>query len=95
MLDVYSDADYAGDLDSARSTSGFAMFIGSSLVSWASRRQPVVAKSTTEEQVEDKAFTLDYVPTDKMPADVLTKPLDHVVHERMCHLLGLRWHVQQ
>ena len=39
--------DY-GDLDSARSTSGFAMFIGSSLVSWASRRQPVVAKSTTE-----------------------------------------------
>ena len=36
-LDVYSDADYAGDLDSACSTSGFAMFIGSSLVSWASR----------------------------------------------------------
>ena len=158
-LDVYSDADYAGDLDSARSTSGFAMFIGSSLVSWASRRQPVVAKSTTEaeyiaandagseavwfrsfleelgypqtsatplhidnqsaikvgknpehhsrmkhlntkyhwlrEQVEDKVFTLDYVPTDKMPADVLTKPLDRVVHERMCHLLGLRRHVQQ
>ena len=47
-LDVYSDADYAGDLDSARSTSGYAAFIGTSLVSWASRRQPVVAKSTTE-----------------------------------------------
>ena len=47
------------------------------------------------EQVEENSFTLDYVLTDKMPADVLTKPLDHVVHERMCHLLGLRRHVQQ
>ena len=46
--DVYSDADYAGDLDSARSTSGYAAFVGTSLVSWASRRQPVAAKSTTE-----------------------------------------------
>src|SRR4029077_10347888 len=47
-LQIYSDADYAGDVDSARSTSGHTVFIGSCLVNWSSKRQPVVAKSTTE-----------------------------------------------
>lgn len=47
-LSVYSDSDYASDLDSARSTSGFSVFLGSCLVNWSSKRQSVVAKSTTE-----------------------------------------------
>src|ERR1700733_5363648 len=47
-LQIYSDADYAGDVDSARSTSSHTVFIGSCLVNWSSKRQPVVAKSTTE-----------------------------------------------
>src|ERR1700735_723149 len=47
-LQIYSDADYAGDVDSARSTSGHAVFIGKCVVNWSSKRQPVVAKSTTE-----------------------------------------------
>jgi hypothetical protein len=45
-LQIYSDADYAGDVDSACSTSGHAVFIGKCLVNWS--RQPVVAKFTTE-----------------------------------------------
>jgi hypothetical protein len=45
---AFTDADYAGDQASARSTSGYAIFIGDNLVSWGSRRQEVVAKSTTE-----------------------------------------------
>ena len=48
QLQIFSDADYAGDIDSACSTSGHAIFIGKSLVNWSSKRQPVVAKSTTE-----------------------------------------------
>jgi hypothetical protein len=44
-LQIYSDVDYAGDVDSVCSTSGHAMFIGKY---WSSKRQPVVAKSTTE-----------------------------------------------
>ena len=152
-LQIYSDADYAGDVDSARSTSSHTVFIGSCLVNWSSKRQPVVAKSTTEaeyiaandagsdgvwfrnftselgypptgattlwldnqsairvgknpehhsrmrhllpkyhwlrEQVEDKVFSLEYVPTSLMRADVLTKPLERVNHQRVCSLLGL------
>ena len=44
----YTDADYAGDLDSRCSTSGFAFFVRGSLVSWSSRRQKCVSQSTTE-----------------------------------------------
>jgi hypothetical protein len=44
----YTDADYAGDLDSRCSTSGFAFFVRGSLVAWSSRRQKCVSQSTTE-----------------------------------------------
>jgi len=42
-----------------------------------------------QEQVEDKVFGLEYVPTISMRADVLTKPLETVAHQRVCSLLGL------
>ena len=44
----YSDADWAGDLDTRRSTSGYVFQTGQSTVSWCSKRQATVAKSTTE-----------------------------------------------
>jgi len=36
-LQIYSDADYAGDVGSAHSTSGHAIFIGKCLVNWSSK----------------------------------------------------------
>ena len=47
-IKAYSDADWAGDRDTRKSTSAYAMFLGDGLVSWSSKRQPVVALSTTE-----------------------------------------------
>ena len=44
----YSDADWAGDIDNRRSTSGYTYYIGNSLVSWSSKKQATVAKSSTE-----------------------------------------------
>ncbi|MDG6632710.1 Ty1/Copia family ribonuclease HI, partial [Staphylococcus aureus] len=44
----YSDADFAGCRIERKSTSGTYHFIGSSLVSWSSRKQSSVAQSTTE-----------------------------------------------
>ena len=44
----YSDADWAGDVDTRRSTSGYVFQIGSSTVSCSSRKQAPVAKSSTE-----------------------------------------------
>ena len=47
-LNGFADADWAGDVDTRKSTSGYVFQIGSSTVSWSSKRQTMVALSTTE-----------------------------------------------
>ncbi len=44
----YSDADWAGDLDDRKSTSGYMFQIGGAAVSWRSKKQSCVALSTAE-----------------------------------------------
>jgi hypothetical protein len=48
LLSGYCDADWAGDLDERKSTTGYAFYIGDGVVSWNSKRQPTVALSTAE-----------------------------------------------
>ena len=55
-------------------------------------RHMLVKYHWLREQVEDKVFNLDYVKTQEMPADVLTKPLEPDTHQRICALLGLVRH---
>jgi hypothetical protein len=47
-LHGFSDADFAGCRLDRKSTSGTCQFLGSSLVSWSSRKQSSVAQSITE-----------------------------------------------
>ena len=47
-IEAYCDADYAGDVQTRRSTTGYIIFYGGGPISWCSRRQPIVALSSTE-----------------------------------------------
>ena len=50
-LTCYADADWAGDTNDRKSTSGYVNLLGNSLVSWKSEKQPTVAQSTTEAEL--------------------------------------------
>ena len=150
----YTDAAYGDDIPTGRSTAGYLFFVGSGAVTWSSKRQQVVALSTTEaeymaaahaakeaiwisgflseigveghhpihlkgdntgsidlskdsqfhprtkhinmryhfirECVNNGHIALDYVPTNAMVADALTKPLAVGPFSRFVSQVGLR-----
>ena len=48
LMRGYSDSDWAGDLDSRRSTTGWMVFIGLALINWISQLQSFIAQSSME-----------------------------------------------
>lgn len=48
MLQAYSDADYAKDINTRRSLTGYVFIKNGAAITWATQRQQSVALSTTE-----------------------------------------------
>jgi hypothetical protein len=48
IIEAYSDSDWAGCPDTAISTTGFLVYVGSALVAWRSKEQKTWAQSATE-----------------------------------------------
>ena len=163
QLTGYSDADWAGDVNTRRSTTGYVIMLNNCVVAWKSQRQPTVALSTMEaeymalteatkelqwmrtllvelgysngnsnqksskessptdlfsdnqsaiqlarnpvshtrakhidirhhfvrEAIQDKIIWVQYVPTEEMTADSLTKALSRDKHERCSARMGM------
>ena len=49
-VEAYIDADYAGSLTDRRSTTGYRTLIGGNLVTWRSKKQAVVSRSSAESE---------------------------------------------
>ncbi|XP_057864409.2 secreted RxLR effector protein 161-like [Cryptomeria japonica] len=44
----YTDSDFAGNIVDRKSTSGYAFHLGTGIVAWASKKQPIVTISSAE-----------------------------------------------
>ncbi|KAH9772008.1 hypothetical protein KPL71_012888 [Citrus sinensis] len=77
-LHAFTDADWAGDKDDYISTTGYIVYLGRNPISWSSRKQRTLARSSTEAEYRAVAATtaevlwvqnllreLGYLPTNK------------------------------
>ena len=78
-LSGYCNADFAGDIDTRRSTTGYVFKLAGGAISWSSRLQPTVAASTTEaEYMAASNATKEGLWLRKLLTD-LGKPLKPIV----------------
>ncbi|PKU65522.1 Retrovirus-related Pol polyprotein from transposon TNT 1-94 [Dendrobium catenatum] len=70
VLSSFSDADWAGDPISRRSTSGYCSFLGNTIISWTVKKQHTVARSSTESEYRAlAALTADIIWLRRLLAD--------------------------
>ena len=95
-LQAYSDENWAGDPIDRRSTTRYCFILGDSLISWRSKKQIVVARSSTKAEYRALAATttetklgVDYSTATKLHCDnrsVIQIAHNDVFHERSKHI---------
>lgn len=90
-LSAYSDADFAGEAHTRKSTSGYCFLLGMGLISWGSERQKSVALSTTEsEYIAGSQTVKEMVWIDQLLRNLnqdIEKPLLHMDNQSALKLI--------
>ncbi|GJX55000.1 ribonuclease H-like domain-containing protein, partial [Tanacetum coccineum] len=91
-LIAYSNVDWAGCLTTRCLTSGYCVFLGNNLLSWSSKRQPMLSRSSAEAEYRGVANAVAetfaagqirvlHVPSRYQYADIFIKGLLSVLFE--------------
>ncbi|KAL0337523.1 UNVERIFIED_CONTAM: Retrovirus-related Pol polyprotein from transposon RE1 [Sesamum calycinum] len=80
QLSAFSDAAWASCLDSRRSITGFCIFLGSSIISWKTKKQATVSRSSAEAEYRT---AIPFWCDNKAALHITANP---VFHERTKHL---------
>lgn len=98
ILRAFSDTDWVGDPTDRRSTTSYCFLLGSSLISWRSKKQTHVARSSTEAEycaltdTTSELLWLRWLLKDLDVSTSSTTPLYcdnqndiHIAHNDVCH----------
>ncbi|XP_048227237.1 uncharacterized mitochondrial protein AtMg00810-like [Ricinus communis] len=78
-LEGYYDADYERDCDTRRSTTGYVFSLGSGVITWCSKRQPIVSLSTTEAEYRAATMAAQESTWLVLLMENLHQPVDYAV----------------
>ncbi|WVZ70630.1 hypothetical protein U9M48_019278 [Paspalum notatum var. saurae] len=87
----FSDADHAGCRIDRKSTYGTCQLLGTSLVSWSSRKQASISLSTTEAEYIAAASCCSQLLWMKPPLVILALTKNPILHSRTKHI-DVRFH---
>lgn len=76
-IEVFTDADWAGSVNDRRSTSGYCTFVWGNLVTWRSKKQSVVARSSAEAEFRAMAQGICEILWLKQILEELKKPMEY------------------